>query len=61
MYKYWNIYNMAMNYEASKEMAKERKSISISETTHSKLVKLGKYGESMDDIITRLIEGYREK
>ena len=32
-----------------------RKTITINEDTHKQLVKLGVYGESMDDIIKRLI------
>lgn len=33
------------------------KTISVSDETHERLVKLGKYGESMDDIIKKLLEG----
>lgn len=34
--------------------------INISEETHSKLVNVGKYGESTDDIVSRLIDGYKD-
>jgi len=36
-----------------------RKTITINEETHRELVKLGIYGESMDDIIRKLINHYR--
>ena len=35
-----------------------RKTISISEDTHRELVKLGAHGESIDDIIKRLLDFY---
>lgn len=38
-----------------------RKTITINEDTHRELVKLGIYGESMDDIIKRLIGEHKEK
>jgi predicted CopG family antitoxin len=38
-----------------------RKTITINEETHRELVKLGVYGESMDDIIKKLINHYRGK
>ena len=41
-------------------MATGRKNIAISNITHSKLMELGKYGESMDDIVNRLIESYNK-
>ena len=43
------------------EITMARKTITINEDTHKELVKLGVYGESMDDIIKRLIEFYQEK
>lgn len=52
---------MAMSYMVNKDMTKERKTISISEDTHLKLSKLGTWGESMDDIINRLIARYNQK
>ncbi|MBI2507487.1 hypothetical protein HYV89_00880 [Candidatus Woesearchaeota archaeon] len=38
----------------------ELKTIKIRVEIHSKLMKLGKKGESFSDIIDRLIEGYKE-
>jgi Putative antitoxin len=38
-----------------------RKTITINEDTHRELVKLGIYGESIDDIIKRLIGEHKEK
>ena len=43
------------------EIAMARKTITINEDTHKELVKLGVYGESMDDIIKKLINHYRGK
>jgi hypothetical protein len=37
-----------------------RKNISISDTNHKRLSKLGQYGETMDDIIGRILD-YWEK
>jgi hypothetical protein len=37
-----------------------RKNISISEINHKRLSKLGQYGETMDDIIGRILD-YWEK
>ncbi len=37
-----------------------RKTITINEDTHRELVKVGIYGESMDDIIKRLLDFYEK-
>ena len=37
-----------------------RKTITINEDTHKELVKLGVYGESMDGIIRKLIDCYKD-
>jgi hypothetical protein len=37
------------------------KMVKLKDDTHAELVKLGKYGETMDDIIKRCIKAYREK
>ena len=55
---YNEIYYKNMTYN---EITMARKTITINEDTHKELVKLGVYGESMDDIIKRLIEFYQEK
>jgi len=34
--------------------------IRIKKSTHSKLVEIGEYGNSMDDIIKRLLENYKK-
>jgi len=36
-----------------------RKTVSISNETHKDLVKLGVYGETIDDIIKKCIEAYK--
>ena len=41
------------------EITMARKTITINEDTHKELVKLGVYGESMDDIIKKLINHYK--
>ena len=38
-----------------------RKTVSISEETHSELTKLGVYGETIDDIIRKCIEAYKKQ
>jgi predicted CopG family antitoxin len=38
-----------------------RKTVSISEETHSELTKLGVYGETLDDIIRKCIEAYKKQ
>ena len=43
------------------EITMARKTITINEETHRELVKLGVYGESMDDIIRKLINHYHGK
>ena len=43
------------------EITMARKTITINEDTHRELVKLGVYGESMDDIIRKLINHYYGK
>ena len=37
-----------------------RKTVSISDETHKELVKLGVYGETIDDIIRKCIEAYKK-
>lgn len=37
-----------------------RKTVSISDETHKELVKLGVYGETIDDIIKKCIEAYKK-
>jgi predicted CopG family antitoxin len=37
-----------------------RKTVSISEETHTELTKLGVYGETIDDIIRKCIEAYKK-
>ena len=36
------------------------KTVNISERNHERLSKLGKYGQSMDDIIERLLDHYEQ-
>jgi len=43
------------------EITMARKTITINGETHRELVKLGVYGESMDDIIRKLINHYHGK
>lgn len=38
-----------------------RKTVSISDDTHKELVKLGVYGETIDDIIRKCIEAYKRE
>ena len=38
-----------------------RKTVSISDETHKDLVKLGVYGETIDDIIKKCIEAYKRE
>jgi hypothetical protein len=38
-----------------------RKTVSISDDTHKELVKLGVYGETIDDIIRKCIEAYKKQ
>ena len=38
-----------------------RKTVSISDNTHKELVKLGVYGETIDDIIRKCIESYKRE
>lgn len=38
-----------------------RKTVSISEETHSELTKLGVYGETIDDIIRKCIDAYKKE
>ena len=37
-----------------------RKTVSISEETHSELTKIGVYGETIDDIIKKCIDAYKK-
>ena len=55
---YNEIYYKNMTYN---EITMARKTITINEDTHKELVKLGVYGESMDDIIKKLINHYKGK
>jgi predicted CopG family antitoxin len=55
---YNEIYYKNMTYN---EITMARKTITINEDTHKELVKLGVYGESMDDIIKKLINHYKVK
>ena len=41
--------------------ALELKSLKVSETTHTRLTKIGGYGESMDEIISKLLDHYEGK
>lgn len=51
-----------MNYMVNEETTnKDRKSINIAGETWTQLTKLGKWGESMDDIISKLIRRYNQK
>lgn len=45
-----------MNIDLDKEM----KTLRVSEETHSELVKLGGYNDTMEDIIKRLLEHYQK-
>jgi predicted CopG family antitoxin len=56
MNKYQEIYYKNMTYN---EITMARKTITISEETHRELVKVGVYGESMDDIIKKLLNHYK--
>ena len=38
-----------------------RKTVSISEETHTELTKLGVYGDSIDTIIRKCIEAYKRE
>ena len=38
-----------------------RKTVSISEETHSELTKIGVYGETIDDIIKKCVEAYKRE
>ena len=38
-----------------------RKTVSISDETHKELVKLGVYGETIDDIIRKCIDAYKRQ
>ena len=38
-----------------------RKTVSISDETHKELVKLGVYGETIDDIIRKCIDAYKKQ
>ena len=48
------IYNMTITTVLN------RKTVSISDETHKELVKLGVYGETIDDIIKKCIEAYKK-
>lgn len=39
----------------------EMKTLRVSDTTHKELTKLGGYGDSMDDIIKKLVESYKKE
>jgi len=41
--------------------ALELKSLKVSEVTHTRLTKHGGYGESMDEIISKLLDYYEGK
>jgi predicted CopG family antitoxin len=45
----------------SMKIVVSRKTVSISEETHSELTKLGVYGETLDDIIRKCIEAYKKQ
>jgi hypothetical protein len=49
------IYNMTITTVLN------RKTVSISDETHKELVKLGVYGETIDDIIRKCIEAYKKQ
>lgn len=49
------IYNMTLTSVLN------RKTVSISDDTHKELVKLGVYGETIDDIIRKCIEAYKKQ
>lgn len=36
------------------------KMVKLNDDTHSELVKIGKYGETMDDIVKRCLEAYKK-
>ncbi len=40
-------------------MELEMKTLRVSDQTHKELTKLGNYGDSMDDIIKKLVESYK--
>jgi uncharacterized protein YqfB (UPF0267 family) len=46
------------NMFTNNNMIMGRKTITINEDTHSELAKVGVYGESMDDVIKRLLDFY---
>ncbi len=41
--------------------ALELKSLKVSDETHARLTKHGKYGESMDEIISKILDYYEGK
>ena len=41
--------------------ALDMKTIRVSDQTHKELTKLGNYGDSMDDIIKRIVEVYKKE
>jgi hypothetical protein len=43
------------------QQALELKSLKVSEDTHTRLTKHGKYGESMDKIINKILDVYEGK
>ena len=43
------------------KLSLELKSLKVREETHSRLSKHGKYGESMDEIITKILDYYEGK
>ena len=49
------------NMFTNNNMIMGRKTITINEDTYRELIKVGVYGESMDDIIKRLIGEHKEK
>ena len=47
--------------DTDKGIKKKRVSISIGPDTHKELSELGKYGESMDDIIKRVLKEAKKR
>ena len=61
---HWNhkvyIVYSSYNYAGFSMTGEEITTIRIKKSTHSKLVEIGEYGDSMDDIINRLLESYKK-
>jgi hypothetical protein len=39
-------------------MIEEMKMVKLKDETHARLAKIGKYGETMDDIVSKCIDAY---